>query len=257
MDNASFAFMAERTLYGLGYSPWSEKARWALDHHGVEYTYHEHVPMLGEPLLRLKAGRLTGRVSVPMLVDDAGVTLESFEIARRAEALGSGAKLFPEEQLDEIRRWNRMSDQVMEAGRVLVIQRTLASEEAQRDALPKLIPSGARGSLAFMARSGTKFLAKKYGVSNASADDARSSIADALEALRRALEKGPRLTGEFSYADIVMAAAIQMVKPVDDAYVRLSPVTREVWTEPKLAQRFVDLVAWRDEVYRRHRRRVH
>ena len=44
-----------RTLYGLSLSPWTERARWALDHHGVAYDYHEHVPMLGEVLLRMKA----------------------------------------------------------------------------------------------------------------------------------------------------------------------------------------------------------
>ena len=44
-----------RTLYGLTQSAWTEKARWALEHHGIAYRYHEHVPVLGEVLLRLKA----------------------------------------------------------------------------------------------------------------------------------------------------------------------------------------------------------
>ena len=43
------------TLYGVGYSPWTERARWALDHHRIAYRYREHLPMLGEPMLRRRA----------------------------------------------------------------------------------------------------------------------------------------------------------------------------------------------------------
>jgi glutathione S-transferase len=42
-----------RKLVALHYSPWSEKARWALDHHGVAYRYEEYKILLGEPKLRL------------------------------------------------------------------------------------------------------------------------------------------------------------------------------------------------------------
>ncbi|MCZ7687620.1 MAG: glutathione S-transferase domain-containing protein [Sandaracinaceae bacterium] len=72
-------------LIGLAYSPWSIKAKWALDHHAIPYRYTHHLPMLGEPLLRLRTGRLEGRVSVPLLVTDAGPIEGSFEIARFAE----------------------------------------------------------------------------------------------------------------------------------------------------------------------------
>src|SRR5262245_7221361 len=140
-----------RTLYGMSFSPWSEKARWALDHHGVPYEFHDHVPMLGEPLLRLKARRFSGRVSVPMLVDESGATLESFEIARRAEAIGRGKALFPSERMAEIRRWNESSDRIMEAGRAAVLRNILASADAQREALPRLIPGAARKALSPMS----------------------------------------------------------------------------------------------------------
>ena len=34
-----------RTLYALPYSPWlSEKARWALDHHGIAYREVMYAP---------------------------------------------------------------------------------------------------------------------------------------------------------------------------------------------------------------------
>ncbi len=39
-----------RRLIGLHYSPWTEKARWALDRQRVPYAFEEHLPMLGEML---------------------------------------------------------------------------------------------------------------------------------------------------------------------------------------------------------------
>ena len=35
-------------LYGLSYSPWTEKARWALLHHRILFRYVEHAPMRDE-----------------------------------------------------------------------------------------------------------------------------------------------------------------------------------------------------------------
>ncbi len=40
------------TLHGLSCSPWTWRARWALDHHRIDYDYREHTPMLGERRLR-------------------------------------------------------------------------------------------------------------------------------------------------------------------------------------------------------------
>ena len=35
-------------LYSLVYSPWSEKARWALDHHRIAYRRVRYEPVIGE-----------------------------------------------------------------------------------------------------------------------------------------------------------------------------------------------------------------
>src|SRR5689334_2595000 len=94
------------TLVGLHYSPWTEKARWALDHHGLPYTYEEYLPMIGEPALRLRTRRAFGKVSVPVLIDRDEAVFDSWEIARFAEKQGKGSKLFPEDRLHQIRAWN-------------------------------------------------------------------------------------------------------------------------------------------------------
>src|SRR5262245_37961692 len=104
-----------RTLIAEYFSPWSEKARWALDHHGLAYKYREHLPLLGEPLLRLRARRLTGRVSVPVLVTPEGVLADSFAIARHADELGRAPALFPRGCEAEVAGWNARSEAALAA----------------------------------------------------------------------------------------------------------------------------------------------
>src|SRR5580693_10652149 len=71
-------------LYGMRFSPYSEKARWALDHHRVSFQWHEHVPMAGELALRMRAGSLGKKASVPLAVDGDVVLRDSVAIARHA-----------------------------------------------------------------------------------------------------------------------------------------------------------------------------
>ena len=48
-------------LVTLHVSPFSERARWALDHHGIAYRVDPHTPFLGEPRLR----RLVAKARTP------------------------------------------------------------------------------------------------------------------------------------------------------------------------------------------------
>jgi glutathione S-transferase len=50
-----------------------------------------------------------------------------------------------------------------------------------------------------------------------------------------------------------MAASLQFVLPVEARYIALGPATRAVWTNPKLAEDYADLLAWRDRLYADHR----
>ena len=74
-------------LVALSYSPWSEKARWALLHHGVPFREIEYVPILGTPWLRWVARRASGRVTVPTLLivggeDDVVIDLNRQALSR-------------------------------------------------------------------------------------------------------------------------------------------------------------------------------
>ncbi|HVY46043.1 MAG TPA: glutathione S-transferase N-terminal domain-containing protein, partial [Minicystis sp.] len=110
-------------LFGLPISPWTEKARFALDHHGVAYRYRIYVPMLGEPLLRARLRRPVGRVTVPVLFTDEGAFADSFAIARYADRVGAGAPLVPSERAADVAAWNDRSEAALAAGRALTLGR--------------------------------------------------------------------------------------------------------------------------------------
>jgi len=242
-----------RTLYGLAQSPFTEKARWALDHHAIAYRYHEHVPMLGEVFLRLKAkGRTAGtKASVPLLVDGPDVLLTSLAIARYADRVGRGAALFPEEHLDEILRWADVSDRILDIGRARVMEGLRTNKEAQREALPSFIPGALRGALAPMAVSGAMFLASKHGIPKDAKREA-AKLPAMLDDIRAALGGRPFLQPGFTFADIAIAASLQVLRP--RAASPFGPGTRAIWAHDALAREFEDLVTWRDNLYREHRR---
>jgi glutathione S-transferase len=241
-------------LLAMHYSPWTEKARWALDHHRVPYRVEAYVPMLGEPMLRLRTGRLTGPATIPVLLDGDGAIFESFAIARHAERNGSGAPLFPTAHLAEITRWNDRADEGLAAARSLVVARIAANREAQAESLPGFIPESIRPALTGMAQLGVRYLAVKYGLTRDLAG-AEARLAGALDDLRGALDGRPYLLdGELTYADIAAAVMLQAVRPVRDAFIRLGPATRTCWTTPELEHHYADLIEWRDQLYDKHRR---
>ncbi|MEZ4307024.1 MAG: glutathione S-transferase N-terminal domain-containing protein [Polyangiaceae bacterium] len=144
-------------LVGLSYSPWTEKARWALEHHSVSFRYVEHMPMVGELALRWRVGRPTGKATVPVLSTPGGPVTDSLAIAEYAEHQGRGARLFPAGKRGAIAQWNARSESLLAAARGLVVARTARNEGALAEALPGFVPPNLRRRLAFVAATGTAF----------------------------------------------------------------------------------------------------
>lgn len=260
--------MTQPTLVSLHVSPWSERARWALDHHRVAYKKIPHQPVLGELRLRKLLGRHgkhAGPATVPALIDGDTLLRDSWDIARWADEHGQGAPLIPAEHAAEIRRWNDLADQTMAHARVLIVANMLATPASMDESMPPAIPRWIARLSRPINRAGTKWFARKYGVDPAATGPAITKMRETLTTLRQVLAGRPYLLGasssrpsgpEFTYADIVMSTMLQGVLPVSDEYIRLGPATRTVWTQPALAAEFPELLAWRDDLYRRHRRPV-
>lgn len=253
VSKAILGSLMSRTLYGLRQSPWTERACWALDHHGLVFEYHEHVPMVGELLLRRKA-RIK-QASVPLLADGDDVVMGSFEIAKHAEKAGRGAPLFPRDKDNDVAHWADIAERMNRVGRAWVMKRMLASRAAQAEALPPFVPGPLRGALSASSGMAIKFLARKWNVPEDVDAEVEHTLRPLLEEAREAIEDGgyvlSRLGLSFTYADIALAATMQVVRPRETS--TLGPATREAWTNAALARDFEDLLAWRDAIYGKHR----
>src|SRR5262249_38106198 len=122
-------------------SPWSERARWALDHHGITYRTLVHMPVIDERRLRRLAGNPAGRVTAPLPLDGDTVRRESWDIALYADRVGGASALIPAERADEVRRWVQLADDIAGEGRALVTAALLASPEALDETLPAEVPA--------------------------------------------------------------------------------------------------------------------
>jgi glutathione S-transferase len=242
-------------LFAESFAPWCEKARWALDHHGVAYRWREHVPFLGELSLRLAARRWRGKVTVPLLVGDGLALMDSLAIARYAERVGRGAPLFPRSHEEAVGQWNTCSEALMVAGRALLLMRMLAQPAALREQLPPAVPPWLRPRLAAVGAFGVRCLARKYGVEPGAHSQHDAACHRALDALRDGLRHTDThlVEGRLSFADIAMATALQFILPVADRFMPLGPATRVAWTHAALVADYPDLLAWRDRLYAGHR----
>jgi glutathione S-transferase len=248
------------TLYGLNVSPWTERARWALDHHAVTYTYHEHVPMLGELLLRRKAGVKGKKASVPLFHDGESAVMGSFEIAKHAEKIGQGTPLFPRDREADIAHHNDLAEQMTNVGRAWLLKRMMESKAAQAEALPPFMPGPLRGVLAPTSKMALSFLAKKHGVPSDVDAEVDRVLMPALKEIRERLstqngngKDGLKyLLGTFSFADVAIAASLQVLRPRAEADLG-GPATKEAWTNDRAAQKYEDLLEWRDKIYAKHR----
>ena len=250
---------AIRKLVQLSYSPWSERARWALDHHAIAYRAIEHMPFLGELRLRRLVGRAKRRATVPVLIDGDTVLTDSWDIARYADRTGTGAQLIPAEQEDDVREWTELANQTSSLGRALVVSGLLSSDAALDEGLPFALPSWLHAAMRPVTRFGLRWFARKYDLRpSAAAENERaieSQMRPALDRLRASVKRSPYLLGRFTYADIAMATLLQGISPVGNGYIRLGPATRRAWTRPTLERDYPDLIRWRDNLYLEHRGR--
>jgi glutathione S-transferase len=242
-------------LVVLHVSPWSERVRWALDHHGIAYRLVQHAPFLGERKLRKLVGPTDGPVTVPVLVDGGELITQSWDIVVYADRKGDATTLIPTDKEAAIRAWVRDVDDASSHGRALVMRAMLASPSALDESHPPQVPTFIRPLLRPITRYGSQWFARKYGLNLDAVAEHEAAVRATLGKMREALKSGPYLLGGFTYADIVAATLLQGIAPVGDEYIRLGPATRAVWTRPEIAGEFVDLIRWRDDLYREHRRR--
>ncbi len=238
--------MTARTLWTISYSPWSERARWALRHHRVEFVEKQHLPMVGEPMLRWRAK--SNRASVPLLMVDGRPTMGSLAIAQYAQQAGSASELIPAEHERAIAQLDLDLEPLMNAARGLVVHAIATDRDASLEGLPRALRS-----LPFAAQTaafGARYVGGKY---DSKQDGALAMCRDGLLALRQRISGRKYVHDTFTFADVMVATTMQFVTPVPNDVIRLGPATRRAWTNETLGKEFEDLVKWRDVIYAERR----
>lgn len=236
------------TLYYLPYSPWSLKARCALRHHAIAVREHEYIPVLGEPALRLRLRKFSGRLTVPVLFTPDGALSDSWEIALFAERMGSGVTLIPNEKRAVIAEWNAASERLLDAARGCAMLRVVHAPEAALESLPKALAGvlGRRG-----AGLAVRAFNAKYAISAELEASYRAVMREELSRLHNALAGGRRfLLDQLSYADFAMAVCITCMRPLPSS--KMGPAMRLASTDEVLAAEFPELIAWRDALNAEH-----
>ncbi len=238
-------------LVALPHSPWSEKARWALDHHRIGYSSVEYVPLVYEPLLRIASREVRRKATVPILLDGRRVLRDSLEIARYADECGRGEKLVPAEHEGSVVTWNDHVERFMQSALARLVSRLLQSPAALPDELPSFLrPLGSL--LNPVVRVGLKFVAYKFDTNAISPAASQAVMTQVLERAAAALNRSDYLVeGRFTLADLALASALGFVEP--HALAQLADASRAAWREPELNAAFPSLVAWRDRMIERHR----
>jgi glutathione S-transferase len=236
----------------LDYSPWSEKARWALDHFSHNYKPVNYFPVLGGFWLRMKTKAYKEKVTVPVLITESTILSDSLCIAKYADAhRRPGEKtIFPDK--DSVMKWNQISERALLIGRYLAILRQYDSPKALEEILPPIIPTSLRCYFRWLSRLGLNYHRSKYGV-DLSEKELISELRFYLHALRLELSDKVFILDDFSYADITMAVVLQYVKPRKDLYSAQGPASSQCWANEELKNEFIDLIEWRDSLYQRHR----
>jgi glutathione S-transferase len=249
-------------LLGLPFSPWSEKAKWALDVRNVRHRYRVYQPLIGEPGLRIKTGRWRGNVTVPVLVDERGTVYDdSTKIARFADAHGDGPTLFPKESEAAIEHWIAVGDRALDAGRALSLERTLKDEEALAELLPRGLRKRLGGLGPRLAALGVRRTLRKYAARARDLRAHRATTRAALDELREALEESVSTTrpktllGAFTFCDIAAAQMLTFVTPPAFG-LKVGAANRRSFTDREFAGDYNDLIAWRDALYEAYRPKV-
>lgn len=77
-----------------------------------------------------------------------------------------------------------------------------------------------------------KYLAKKYPKPGATDDDLAQTMREGLVQMRQWLDGKPYILGAFSYADILLATTLQLVRPLIWEHMQLGVETARCWTRP-------------------------
>lgn len=224
--SASGKTPAALRLITVRFSHFCEKARWALDYAGLEYTEDSHIPIISWPTTYLAGGRRT----VPVLVTPEGTVSDSTDILRWVDGRQRAPPLFPSGAVgQEVARWEELFDRKLGPA-----TRRLAYFYVLKDAtrVRRIFESAGSAWEARVARLTFPVLkaimVKGLRIDAAGAERSRQALNELLDSVGARVADGRRyLAGDlFSAADLTFAALMAPVLWPEDA-LRTVPFTWE------------------------------
>lgn len=239
-------------------SPWSERARWALDLSGMSYDTIVFTPLISNPYARWLSRNVNRKLTIPLAVSDRGkektILQDSLEIARysNTKRLNDREDLFPAKHANEIITWHNLSESLLDILRIRANPRMKDSRELQLNNLPPIIPKIAKPLFLPLSRYALDYFEKKYPLQSG---DHQNILHDGLERIRTALKNSTSgyILDQFSFADITVAVIFQAISPGDNRFVPIEDAMRECWKDQDLILQYGDLLEWRDTLYAKHR----
>jgi glutathione S-transferase len=256
-------------LVTLAFSHYNEKARWALDHCGVDYEERRLMPGFSQigALLATRghggrADAVSTRLSTPVLITREGERLcDSTDIACWASSRCGGGEpgpLFPTPEVLE--RVVALGRELGPYTRLAAYWYALRSKTAMRTLAEGNVSQ--RQALAFRALAplGGALIRRALGVNETGLRRATERVRAQVAKVEERLERGPYLVGDaFTAADLTFASLLAPVLLVTRAegYGATFPEPSEL--EPEACDLIAEVRASRGgafalEMFRRHRR---
>ncbi|MFT4626864.1 MAG: glutathione S-transferase [Myxococcota bacterium] len=236
--------MPTPTLVSIPFSPWSIRAKLALEAMGVPFALRTYVPGVSEPRVRLELRRPVGRLTLPVLLHDGPPIDDSLAIVKWGSAR-SERPLITAESSGAVEYWCRVADRLLAAGRIRTTHKVLGDPDALSESLPAFMqPLGPLGLA--VGRAEAHRLLRKYD--NGAGPAAQSArMREQLQVIAEALGSRDTMLPEFSYADVALAVGLSFVQPHRSH--PLGARARSCWTSDDLSAGFASLLEWRDRVY--------
>lgn len=228
------------SIWGLRYSPWTERALFALDAKKVPYRFHRYQPILGEIPLKLKS-KHSGRLTVPVAETEHGWLFDSLEIVRYADRVGAGDPLFSklDQSLEETVRSG------LDAARSFTTQRIFASEATLLEYAPPSLPKLLAGP---MAKLGMTLFSRKYALDARNKENDRSALSRAFETVKPWMQSVP---DALSTDVLWVTSLVSGISP--HGGIRMTDNMRAAFTDTEACTKFSWATEWRDAVYDRYR----
>lgn len=246
-------------LHGISYSPWTEKARWALDHHKIPYKYIEHTLLLSEPSFRFRFRLWRGDFTVPAWRDNECQIMDSLAIAKHADVLvPDHAPLIPATDAASIQHIQELSEGALDSLRGLTMVKLMRDPPAQLESLPNFLPARLKRILRpILIAAATVYLRRGFYREGLSSEteyhDRYRTYLKQLD-VKFSERRSEFVVGDrFTFADIAFATALIGLTPPSAPYYRQGPATFQLWTNSRLMKEFPHLIAWRDALYSQHR----